>query len=195
MQIFDIVSSVVLSLTAIVVTIVFFIMQKKSAMNALQASLIQQFFSVEYFKDVRSIMWEIEVKWFNLPDSEREKYRDEVILGWAGYKDFSPEVMLKHEVPAERIRDDHHLTFIKREGITEHQALSVYLAFWILLYNYYESKELDEKHIVFWKCYYEYEQRFIEDFRDKVIKRISDNETKPEWIMATKELERIFRKA
>ena len=138
--------SLVLSAVAILITIWMTIWGKKSDQAKQNIQLIEQFFSSDFFKNVRSIVWEIDVKWFNLPDEKREAYRKEVVLGWVGYLNGSSNDILNHEVANDRIDIDHHLDEVKIDYLTEHQALSMYIGFWIKLYTYYETGEIS-KHL------------------------------------------------
>ena len=184
--------SLVLSAVAILITIWVTIWGKKSDQAKQNIQLIEQFFSSDFFKNVRSIVWEIDVKWFHLPDEKREAYRKEVVLGWVGYRNGSSNDILNHEVAKDRIEIDHHLDEVKIDYLTEHQALSVYIGFWIKLYTYYETREISKKALRIWKQYYEYDRCFLKDLRREIL-RISvsmQNSEKPQWIVITEKLEK-----
>ena len=166
--------SLVLSAVAILITIWVTIWGKKSDQAKQNIQLIEQFFSSDFFKNVRSIVWEIDVKWFNLNGSSND--------------------ILNHEVAKDRIEIDHHLDEVKIDYLTEHQALSVYIGFWIKLYTYYETGEISKKALRIWKQYYEYDRCFLKDLRREIL-RISvsmQNSEKPQWIVITEKLEKTW---
>ena len=186
--------NLVLSGVAILITIWMTIWGKKSDQAKQNIQLIEQFSSSDFFKNVRSIVWEIDVKWFNLPDEKREAYRKEVVLGWVGYLNGSSNDILNHEVAKDRIEIDHHLDEVKIDYLTEHQALSVYIGFWIKLYTYYETKEISKTALRIWKQYYEYDRRFLKDLRREILRTSvsMQNSEKPQWIVVTEKLEKTL---
>lgn len=187
-------SDQVLSGVAILITIWMTIWGKNSDQAKQNIQLIEQFSSPDFFKNVRSIVWEIDVKWFNPPDEKRKAYRKEVVLGWVGYLNGSSNDILNHEVAKDRIEIDHHLDEVKMDYLTEHQALSVYIDFWIKLYTYYETKEISKKALRIWKQYYEYNRRFLKDLRREILRTSvsMQNPEKPQWIVVTEKLEKTL---
>lgn len=186
--------SLVLSAVAILITIWVTIWGKMSEQSKQNVQLIEQFLSSDFLKDIWSVVWEIDMKWFYLPDEKREAYRQEVVSGWVGFLNGPPDEILRHEVANERLYINHHLDEVKKDYLTEHQALSIYIGFWIKLYTYYETWEISKKSLKMWKGYYDYDRRFIQDLRREILQTLASmqNYETPNWVIITGKLEKAF---
>ncbi len=103
---------------------------------------MEKYHGIDFYRDIRSVVWEMHVKWFSLPEKERDEYRKNVVLGWKGYSGMSERELLNNEIAPELANINHHLTQIKKEALTEHQILSIFLSFWSTLYQYFESESI-----------------------------------------------------
>ena len=92
--------------------------------------LIEQFLSSDFLKNIWSVVWEIDLKWFYLPTEKRDEYRREVVCGWVGFLNGSSNDILSHEVAKDRINIDHHLDEVKKR--ISHRAPSVKRIYWVL---------------------------------------------------------------
>lgn len=186
--------SLILSAVAILITIWVTIWGKISDQSKQNVQLIEQFLSSDFLKNIWSVVWEIDLKWFYLPTEKREEYRQEVVCGWVGFLNGSSNDILSHEVAKDRIDINHHLDEVKKEYLTEHQALSVYIGFWIKLYTYYETGEISKKSLKMWKGYYDYDRRFIQDLRREILQTLASmqNYETPNWVIITGKLEKAF---
>lgn len=186
--------SLILSAVAILITIWVTLWGKRSDQSKQNVQLIERFLSSDFLKNIWSVVWEIDLKWFYLPTEKREEYRHEVVSGWVGFLNGSSNDILSHEVAKDRINIDHHLDEVKKEYLTEHQALSVYIGFWIKLYTYYETGEISKKSLKMWKGYYDYDRRFIQDLRREILQTLASmqNYETPNWVIITGKLEKAF---
>lgn len=186
--------SLILSVVAILITIWVTLWGKMSDQSKQNVQLIEQFLSSDFLKNIWSVVWEIDLKWFYLPTEKRDEYRREVVCGWVGFLNGSSNYILSHEVAKDRINIDHHLDEVKKEYLTEHQALSVYIGFWIKLYTYYETGEISKKSLKMWKGYYDYDRRFIHDLRREILQTLASmrNYETPNWVIITEKLEKAF---
>lgn len=186
--------SLILSVVAILITIWVTLWGKMSDQSKQNVQLIEQFLSSDFLKNIWSVVWEIDLKWFYLPTEKRDEYRREVVCGRVGFLNGSSNDILSHEVAKDRINIDHHLDEVKKEYLTEHQALSVYIGFWIKLYTYYETGEISKKSLKMWKGYYDYDRRFIHDLRREILQTLASmrNYETPNWVIITEKLEKAF---
>ena len=186
--------SLILSVVAILITVWVTLWGKMSDQSKQNVQLIEQFLSSDFPKNIWSVVWEIDLKWFYLPTEKRDEYRHEVVCGWVGFLNGSSNDILSHEVAKDRINIDHHLDEVKKEYLTEHQALSVYIGFWIKLYTYYETGEISKKSLKMWKGYYDYDRRFIHDLRREILQTLASmrNYETPNWVIITEKLEKAF---
>ena len=186
--------SLILSVVAILITIWVTLWGKMSDQSKQNVQLIEQFLSSDFLKNIWSVVWEIDLKWFYLPTEKRDEYRHEVVCGWVGFLNGSSNDILSHEVAKDRINIDHHLDEVTKEYLTEQQALSVYIGFWIKLYTYYETGEISKKSLKMWKGYYDYDRRFIQDLRREILQTLASmqNYETPNWVIITGKLEKAF---
>lgn len=188
----DIVSSFLLSIVAIIITYYLSKKDNKAAQKRLNIELMERYHGIDFYRDIISVVWEIRIKWFNLPKKKRDEYHKEVVLGWEGYSDMSGSESLNHEIPPNFMTINHHLTPIKKDALTEHQALTIYLSFWSTLYQYFESESISDDFISVWKEKYYYNQEFIASLRDAIRDRKKDEDYLPTWVTTTEKLELFF---
>lgn len=129
-------------------------------------------------------------------------YQRAVVEGWNGnyahsYLDISPERSPRSLY--EKCYIEHHVAISETTGLTEHQALTIGLEFWVTL-NVLRKQNLINKIDIF-KSKYRYDLPFIRDFREAVRKAVQaaqeaqKQKTKvelPSWVKETEELESYF---
>ena len=158
-------------------------------------ALYEKYHSIEFYSKVRVALWEIRLKWFN--DTPRYKYyRSVVVEGWVGYDKHSYLDISPARTPRslyEKCYIEHHVAVSERTGLTEHQALTIGLEFWVTL-NVLRKQKLINKIDIF-KSKYKYDLKFIANFRKAVIEEIQNREKgdkEPSWVKETEELESYF---
>jgi hypothetical protein len=169
----DLISKLIVPVITVFISILWKTNENKKLKSSLQVRLIERYHSVEFYKEVRSTVWNIYVKWFFLPEEKRMAYQQDVIRGWVNYNNkeiFTAEEILTHEISLENIDINHHLDDVKKDSLTEHQALSIYFSFWITVYDFLKTKP-GAKFIEYWKNNYDYDKLFIFELR----KMIKDN--------------------
>lgn len=201
-----------LSATFIVVTFIMAMVQKRSTEDvaALQRHLIRHEYTARVYdefysprlRNVVDIVYQISLKWS--PDStgrwpkeagdvstrlyaDHRAYREAVISGWPvnSGEDFDL-YFVDYAV-------DHFKTPIPQAGLTEHQALSVFLHFWSNLEAMIESQVVDEKLATsLFAPMYGYHRDFIAELRGEIEQRQGTASNPPPWIPNTSKLERRF---
>ena len=176
-------------------TFIYDSLQNKKKRERATIALYEKYHSIEFYSKVRVALWEIRLKWFN--DTPRYKYyRSVVVEGWVGYcdhayLDISPE-RKKSYTPYEKCYIEHHVAISETTGLTEHQALTIGLEFWVAL-NVLRKQKLINNVDIF-KSKYRYDLSFIRDFRHAVMRELQKKDIVniPSWVKETEELEAYF---
>ena len=174
-------------------TFIYDSLQTRKKRERATIALYEKYHSIEFYSKIRVSLWKIRLKWFDRT-SRYQYYHDVVVEGWSGnyghaYLDISPEQ--ESCDPYEKCYIEHHVAVSETTGLTEHQALTIGLEFWVTL-NVLRKQNLINKVDIF-KSKYRYDLPFIRDFREAVIKK--GRETKaaiPSWVKETEELEAYF---
>ncbi len=159
-------------------------------------SLHKDYYESDFYERVRSPAHQVTLKWKLLPDEERIKYRMEVASGWTDWD--SVEKATKYLNPCEttRVVNDvqHFWTRLPIEGLTEHQAISIYVRTWGRLWQLYRLGVLDhDLFIALFSDLYSYEREFFSELSDKVLEEMSKGKSVPGWIPALKQLDALFQ--
>lgn len=156
-------------------------------------ALYEKYHSIEFYSKIRVSLWKIRLKWFDRT-SPYQHYHDVVVEGWGGnydhaYLDISSAPESRD--PYEKCYIEHHVAVSDTTGLTEHQALTIGLEFWVTL-NVLRKQKLINKVDIF-KSKYRYDLPFIRDFREAVIKKVREAKAAiPLWVKETEELETYF---
>ena len=176
-------------------TFIYDSLQTRKKRERATIALYEKYHSIEFYSKIRVALWEIRLKWFN--DTPRYKYyRSVVVEGWVGYDKHSYLDISPARTPRslyEKCYIEHHVAVSERTGLTEHQALTIGLEFWVTL-NVLRKKKLINKIDIF-KSKYKYDLKFIANFRKAVIEEIQNREKgdkEPSWVKETEELESYF---
>ena len=159
-------------------------------------ALYEKYHSIEFYSKIRVSLWKIRLKWFDSTPRYKH-YRRVVVEGWGGnyahsYLDISPE--RKPRNLYEKCYIEHHVAVSETTGLTEHQALTIGLEFWVTL-NVLRKQNLINNVDIF-KSKYRYDLPFIRDFRHAVIRKLQEKKKDtvniPSWVKETEELEAYF---
>ena len=164
-------------------TFIYDSLQTRKKRERATIALYEKYHSIEFYSKIRVSLWKIRLKWFDRT-SRYQHYHDVVVEGWGGNYDHAYD-------PYEQCYIEHHVAVSDTTGLTEHQALTIGLEFWVTL-NVLRKQNLINKVDIF-KSKYRYDLPFIRDFREAVIKK--GRETKaaiPLWVKETEELETYF---
>ncbi len=177
------------------ITFLYNFLQNKKKRERATIALYEKYHSIEFYSKIRVSLWKIRLKWFN--DTPRYKYyRSVVVEGWVGYDKHSYLDISPARTPRslyEKCYIEHHVAVSERTGLTEHQALTIGLEFWVTL-NVLRKQKLINKIDIF-KSKYKYDLKFIANFRKAVIEEIQNREKgdkEPSWVKETEELESYF---
>ena len=177
------------------ITFLYNFLQNKKKRERATIALYEKYHSIEFYSKIRVSLWKIRLKWFN--DTPRYKYyRSVVVEGWVGYDKHSYLDISPARTPRslyEKCYIEHHVAVSERTGLTEHQALTIGLEFWVSL-NVLREQKLINKIDIF-KSKYKYDLKFIANFRKAVIEEIQNREKgdkEPSWVKETEELESYF---
>ena len=174
-------------------TFIYDSLQTRKKRERATIALYEKYHSIEFYSKIRVSLWKIRLKWFGRT-LRYKAYQRAVVEGWNGnyahsYLDISPERSPRSLY--EKCYIEHHVAISETTGLTEHQALTIGLEFWVTL-NVLRKQNLINKVDIF-KSKYRYDLPFIRDFREAVIKK--GRETKaaiPSWVKETEELESYF---
>ena len=174
-------------------TFIYDSLQTRKKRERATIALYEKYHSIEFYSKIRVSLWKIRLKWFDRT-SPYQHYHDVVVEGWGGNYDhayldisFAPE----SRDPYEKCYIEHHVAVSDTTGLTEHQALTIGLEFWVTL-NVLRKQKLISKVDIF-KSKYRYDLPFIRDFREAVIKKVRETKAAiPLWVKETEELETYF---
>lgn len=175
-------------------TFIYDSLQTRKKRERATIALYEKYHSIEFYSKIRVSLWKIRLKWFDR--TPRYKYYHHVVVeGWErnydhAYLNISPE--LKPRNLYEKCYIEHHVAVSETTGLTEHQALTIGLEFWVTL-NVLRKQNLINKVDIF-KSKYRYDLPFIRDFRHAVMRELQKRDTDniPSWVQETKELEAYF---
>ena len=179
-------------------TFIYDSLQTRKKRERATIALYEKYHSIEFYSKIRVSLWKIRLKWFGRT-LRYKAYQRAVVEGWNGnyahsYLDISPERSPRSLY--EKCYIEHHVAISETTGLTEHQALTIGLEFWVTL-NVLRKQNLINKIDIF-KSKYRYDLPFIRDFREAVRKAVQEaqkQKTKvelPSWVKETEELESYF---
>lgn len=171
-------------------TFIYDALQTRKKRERATIALYEKYHSIEFYSKIRVSLWKIRLKWFDRT-SRYQYYHDVVVEGWSGnyghaYLDISPEQESCDFYAKCYI--EHHVAVSETTGLTEHQALTIGLEFWVTL-NVLRKQKLISKVDIF-KSKYRYDLPFISAFREAVRKKTQV--AIPSWVKETEELETYF---
>jgi len=175
-------------------TFIYDSLQTRKKRERATIALYEKYHSIEFYSKIRVPLWEMQLKWFNR--TRRYKHYHRVIVeGWVGYYDHSYLDISPERKPHnlyEKCYIEHHVVVSETTGLTEHQALTIGLEFWVTL-NVLRKQKLISKVDIF-KSKYRYDLPFIRKFRRAVMQELQkrDMGTIPSWVKETEELETYF---
>jgi uncharacterized protein (UPF0305 family) len=191
----NLVANWVLPILTIFISIIWRINEKNKLKSNLNIKLIDKYHSIEFYKGVRSTVWSTYVKWSFLPPKKQENYQKDVMRGWIDYDNnniYTNDEILKHEISLNNIDINHHLDEVKKDYLTEHQALTIYFSFWTTVYTFLKTKP-SRQIIEYWQQLYNYDKSFIGKLREMVKAAWHEKENNiPTWVSVTSGLEEIF---
>lgn len=175
-------------------TFIYESLQTRKKRERATIALYEKYHSIEFYSKIRVSLWKIRLKWFDR--TPRYKYYHHVVTeGWGGnydhsYLNISPE--RKPRNLYEKCYIEHYVAVSETTGLTEHQALTIGLEFWVTL-NILRKQNLINKVDIF-KSKYRYDLPFIRDFRHAVMRELQkrDMDKIPYWVQETRELETYF---
>jgi len=158
-------------LVGTLMTFIYDLLQTRKKRERATIALYEKYHSIEFYSKIRVSLWKIRLKWFDHTPRYKH-YRSVVVEGWAGYcdhayLDISPE--RKPRNLYEKCYIEHHVAVSETTGLTEHQALTIGLEFWVTL-NVLRKQNLINNVDIF-KSKYRYDLSFIRDFREAVRKK------------------------
>lgn len=174
-------------------TFIYDSLQTRKKRERATIALYEKYHSIEFYSKIRVSLWKIRLKWFGRT-LRYKAYQRAVVEGWNGnyahsYLDISPERSPRSLY--EKCYIEHHVAISETTGLTEHQALTIGLEFWVTL-NVLRKQNLINKIDIF-KSKYRYDLPFIRDFRYAVIAAAQrGNMDIPSWVKETEELESYF---
>ncbi len=182
-------------------TFIYDSLQTRKKRERATIALYEKYHSIEFYSKIRVSLWKIRLKWFDRT-LRYKAYQRAVVEGWNGnyahsYLDISPERSPRSLY--EKCYIEHHVAISETTGLTEHQALTIGLEFWVTL-NVLRKQNLINKIDIF-KSKYRYDLPFIRDFREAVrqavqaAQEVQKQKTKvelPSWVKETEELESYF---
>ena len=187
------------SLVGTLMTFIYDLLQTKKKRERETITLYEKYHSIEFYSKIRVSLWKIRLKWFDHDPHHKQYryvYRRVVVEGWVGYcdhayLDISPE-RKKSYTPYEKCYIEHHVAISETTGLTEHQALTIGLEFWVAL-NVLRKQKLINNVDIF-KSKYRYDLSFIRDFRHAVMRELQKKDIVniPSWVKETEELESYF---
>jgi hypothetical protein len=158
-------------------------------------TLHRDYYSSEFYERVRAPAHQVSLKWNLLPEDERAKYRAEVASGWTQAD--SIEKATKYLNPWESARLENNLehfwTRLPTVGLTEHQAISIYVRWWGRLWQLYSSNVLDRSlFAALFSDLFSYERDFFRALSDHVERDLAKGKHPPGWIPALRALDALF---
>jgi hypothetical protein len=157
--------------------------------------LHDKYFGIDHYLHVVAPTAHIRLKWKLLPESEKERYRDEVVQGWP--RKFPKSSDLSRYIPLDERGDNyteqHFQKTNTKQALTEHQSLSAFLYFWSNLSVLIREGLADTAICVeLFATTYNYSREFIKELRERVRSEVADEKLLPRWIRNTESLEEVF---
>lgn len=159
------------------------------------ADLYASFASPDHYRRVSLTFYRVKLKWNALPEPQRETYRKAVLTGWVE-RGLTQGDLLKAYVSPQSLEGDmqaHHFRETLDAGaFTEHEALTVYLYFWLTLHELLKSNLVDRKVTYrLFRTHFAYAGDFIKQLRDDIQPHFAEDQT-PEWVDAIGAIDRFF---
>jgi len=160
-------------------------------------ALHKDYYSSDFYERVRAPAHQVSLKWKLLPEEERIKYRVEVASGWA--QSDSVEKAAKYLNPNQSTRlsneVEHFWTRLPLDGLTEHQAVSIYVRSWGRLWQLYNSDVLEKTLFVeLFSDLFSYDREFFDELSRQVLADLAQGQEVPGWLPAVNRLASIMPK-
>lgn len=180
--------------------------QQKSAeqisKRKLTLELHEQFHDQRFYYEINAPVWKMWLRWKNLPEPQREAYRQTIARSWIGFENVDSQQKLLKWIPDYDVDTSpeilHYLNKINATSLTEHEALSIFLGKWSAIWHYVNKDIIDKDLVVIFWDWYGYYMEFIQQLRGYIIelrKTEFQTEDLPEWFEGTIGLEALFRVA
>jgi len=168
---------------------------QRAERRAKAVELYDEYYSPENYRRVVLPVFCIMLKWWNLPDPQREQYRTVLRRGWTGFESDTNLLLASYIGPdflTENPDNAHFHKVTPSEAFTEHESLTVFLYFWTKVLELIRADIVDAKTAKRLLAKpYGYLGAFISEFRAD-IKKQSPSGDMPAWFEATEELEKFF---
>lgn len=170
--------------------------ERRLARRERAANLYDDYYSTDNYRRVVLPVIRVMLKWRGLPNEQRDDFRKALRNGWTGFRKRPGELMRAY-VSEENLHDDmakaHFRDTLSTEEFTEHEALTVFLYFWVKVEAMLDARLIDPKTVksLFGRPY-SYVQPFLKDLREDFQENISKDRT-PAWSIATAKLDRFFQ--
>ena len=171
---------------------------RRAQQKAKVVEIYDEYYSSDNYRRVVLPVFQIMLKWWNLPQPQKDEYRAVLRRGWVGYNSDTSTV-LKTYLGSSYLEDDpdhaHFHRSLPSEAFTEHEALTVFLYFWTKVHELLQAGVMDKRTAQRLLAKpYGYLSDFIKEFRTDIAQH-SEAQDLPPWFQATEELEKLFASA
>ena len=171
------------------------VITQRAERRAKAVEIYDEYYTPENYRRVVLPVFRIMLKWWKLPQPQRDEYRAVLRRGWVGFDADATTVLATYLGQSNADEHPEHAHFHKllpSEAFTEHESLTVFLYFWTKVHELILAGIVDEKTARRLLVRpYGYLAEFIKDFRDDVAKHSKSGELPP-WCEATESLEKLF---
>jgi len=157
--------------------------------------LHKDYYESGFYERVRAPAYQVSMKWKLLPEKEQVEYRKEVSSGWTDADSVKKAAKYLNPFDPSKISHDieHFHSRLEVKGLTEHQALSIYLRTWNRLWRLYENGVLDKKIFIgLFSDLFSYDREFFLELSKQVDTDIDPVKHRPGWIDAINKLDELF---
>lgn len=180
-------------------TLVLALQQRRLARLAAAKDVFDLLYSPEnYTRRVQPVVTTM-LKWHGLEGATAQRYRDAVMAGWLGFRQRPGELLHIYAGDGVDGQDHYEVHFREQkntECITEHEALTSFLNYWVSVHALIESHVVD-RHLTrrLLKAPFGVYKDFLGEMRSEIRgqSKRKDNELPP-WVAATEALEEWFAK-
>ena len=160
-------------------------------------ALHKDYYSSNFYERVRAPAHQVSLKWKLLPEEERTKYRVEVASGWTQQDGVEKAAKYLNPAMPNRLTNEgeHFWTRLRLDGLTEHQAVSIYVRSWGRLWQLYDSGVLEnDLFVALFSNLFSYEREFFAELSQQVRTDLASGKEIPGWLPAIERLASILPK-
>jgi hypothetical protein len=179
----------------------FLVLQERNAAVSRTIDLHLHFYSSDFYERIRHVAYKVNLKWRLLSTTDRVEFRRIVASGWAWEDDDESKLDIyvydRKEILNCKNEKRHFSNTTPQEGLTEHQAISIYLRFWGRVSRLYQLGLLDEAVLnSMFSDLFSYEKIFFCELSKSVSEALinAGGKSPPSWIKDIETLGEFFAK-